>query len=59
MKKKTKAPPAEARFTKEQLLASKAFRNERDLLDALLKNDTYTPAEARGLIEKYKKGKVK
>lgn len=59
MNKKTEAAPAEARFTREQLLSSKAFRDDRDLLDALIKDGAYTLAEARELIEKYKKGKVR
>lgn len=61
----TKKKPAvsavkEAKFTKEVLVNSKRFRNERDLVSALLKDDVeYTISEVDIMIQKYMKGKVK
>lgn len=47
-------------FSKEQLLSSERFRNRRDILNALLKEDvSYTAVQAENIIEKYMKGKVK
>ncbi len=46
-------------FTKEQLLASERFRNKRDLLNALLReNKLYAVSQAEEMIEIYMKGKV-
>lgn len=65
MAEKRKAPTAEGakkenRFTKEQLLSSKRFRDRKDILDALLEDGKkYTVSDAELLIEKYMKGKVK
>ena len=63
-KKKTPdgAEPAkkENKFSKEQLTGSERFRDRKDVLNALLKEDReYTISEAEQLIEKYMKGKVK
>ena len=60
--KETKAPIKEAgsSFSKEQLLASERFRNERDIVDALLLPDkTYTVEQVEKMIKKYKKGTVR
>lgn len=47
-------------FTKEQLLSSERFRNKRDLLNALLReNKLYAVSQAEEMIEIYMKGKVK
>lgn len=50
----------EPRFSRNQLLASDRFQNQRDILNALLlPENTYTIAEAEEQIEAYRKGKVK
>ena len=60
----TKKKPAasavkEPKFTKASLVNSKRFRNERDIVSALLKNDVeYTVSEVDAMIAKYMKGKV-
>lgn len=61
MKKKPAASAAkEPKFTKESLVNSKRFRDERDLVSALLKDDVeYTIQEVETMIMEYKKGKVK
>lgn len=49
----------ENKFTKEQLISSKLFRNDKDILSATLEDDkNYTKKEAQEIIEKFKKGKV-
>lgn len=61
----TKKKPAasavmEPKFTKESLVNSKRFRNERDLVSALLKDDEeYAICEVEEMIMNYMKGKVK
>lgn len=59
-KKKSAASAAtEPKFTKESLVNSKRFRNERDLIVALLEDDVeYTISEVEEMITKYMKGKV-
>lgn len=60
--KETKAPIKEAgsSFSKEQLLASERFRDERDIVEALLMPDkTYTVEQVKKMIGEYKKGKVR
>ena len=61
VKKKTSASAEkELTFTKEALVNSKRFRNERDIVFALLKDGVeYTISEVETMIEKYMKGKVK
>ena len=55
-----KVQTAEPQFSKEQIVASARYCNQRDLVDALLGNGKkYTIATVDNLIEKYKKGKVK
>lgn len=50
----------ETKFEKKQLLVSKKYASDRDLLDALLEDKTlYTITEVDSLINKYRKGKVK
>lgn len=51
---------AEPKFSKEQIAASEKYRNQRDLVDALLEEGKkYTIATVDSLIEKYKKGQVR
>ena len=51
--------PAEARHSKEDLMASKRFSKQRDLLAALLEDgQEYTAAEAETLAENYLGRKV-
>ena len=61
----TKKKPAtevatEPKFTKEALMNSKRFRNERDILSALLEDGVeYTISKVEEMITKYLKGEVK
>lgn len=49
----------ENKFTKEQLISSKLFRNDKDVLSAILEsNKEYTKKEVQKRIEKFRKGKV-
>ena len=59
-KKKPAASAAtEPKFTKNALVSSKRFRNERDLVFALLKDGVfYTISEVEAKITEYMKGKV-
>ena len=58
-KKATEATAAVPRFTKAQLMASNKYANRKDLIGALLDDNTeYTTAQVDELIEKYLKGKV-
>ncbi len=51
---------AEHKFSKEQLLASERFRDQRDIVAALLDDGTlYTVRSVEEKIEKYMKGKVR
>lgn len=55
-----KTKQTEQRFSKEQILASGKYVNRRDLVDALLDEEkSYTFETVDGMIEKYKKGRVK
>ncbi len=60
-KKKPAASAAkEPAFTKDALVNSKRFRNQCDLVSALLKDGVeYTISEVEDMIAKYMKGKVK
>lgn len=50
----------EPQFSKEQIAISEKYRNQRDLVDALLDDKKkYTFETVDNLIEKYKKGQVK
>jgi len=62
--KKTKTPEAEPAkapvYEKQDLLQSRRYRHQRDLLNALLKNDKrYTIDQVDDLIDSFLKGKVK
>jgi hypothetical protein len=47
-------------FTKEQILASSKYRNRRDLVDALLdENTSYTTETVDELVNSFLKGQVK
>ena len=48
----------EEKYTKEQIVNSKTFINNRDLLNAVLENKSYSKKEINEIIKKYKKGKV-
>lgn len=49
----------EEKYTKYQIVNSKTFINNRDLLRAVLKEDkSYSKKEINEIIENYKKGKV-
>lgn len=57
--KKIEETTAVPRFTKAQLTASDKYAGRKDLIGALLDNNTeYTVEQADELIEKYLKGKV-
>ena len=60
-KKKPAASAAlEPKFTKEALVNSKRFRDERDIVSALLEDGTeYAISEVEIMIAEYMKGKVK
>ena len=47
----------EEKYTKEQIVNSKTFNN-RDLLNAILEDKSYSKKEINEIIENYKKGKV-
>ena len=59
-KKKPAASAAtEPKFTKEALMNCKRFRNERDLVSAVLTDgEEYTVSEVDNMIAEYMKGKV-
>ena len=57
--KKDEAKEAIPKFTKEQLVESARFADDRDLVMALLDERTYTISEVEKKIQQYKKGKVK
>lgn len=48
----------EEQFTKEQIVNSKTFIDNRDLLNAILENKSYSKREIDEMIKNYKKGKV-
>ncbi|MDY5647126.1 MAG: hypothetical protein SPF22_09000 [Candidatus Onthovivens sp.] len=49
----------EDKFSKEQIVKSKRFRNNIDLLNAILKeNKQYTLKEVEEIIKNFMKGKV-
>ena len=60
-KKKPAASAAtEPKFTKEALMNSKRFHNERDIVSAVLEDGVeYAVSEVEGIITEYMKGKVK
>lgn len=56
--KKTETKVTEPIFTKEQLLTSKKYEKDRDIIAAVLEEGSYTESEIRKIIEQFKKGKV-
>ena len=46
----------EEKYTKEQIVNSKTFINNRDLLNAILEDKSYSKKEINEIIENYKKG---
>ena len=48
----------EDKFSKEQIVNSKTFINNRDLLNAVLEDKSYSKKEINEIIKNYKKGKV-
>lgn len=60
MKEEVKKENPVVKFTKSQLVNSKKYSDNVDLLNALLdEKETYSLSEVDEKIEKYKKGKVK
>jgi hypothetical protein len=59
-KKPATSVAQEPKFAKEALVNSKRFRNERDVVSALLEDGAeYAISEVEGMIMEYMKGKVK
>ncbi len=59
-KKATEATAAVPRFTKAQLMASNKYASRKDLIGALLDDNTeYTIEQVDALIEKFMKREVK
>ena len=59
-KKDTKNKIAEDKYTKKQIVNSKTFKENKDLLNALLEeNKFYTKNEINEIIKNYKEGMVK
>ena len=49
----------EEKYTKNQIVRSKTFIDNKDLLNAVLKEDkSYSKQEINKIIENYKKGKL-
>lgn len=54
------ATQEEVKFTKEQIVKAKKYRDRRDLVNALLiRDNSYTLSEVDELIDKFMKGSVK
>lgn len=59
-KKDTLADEIVQEFSKEQMISSKRFSKQRDLVEALLDDEKkYTMEQVNEKIHKYMKGKVK
>lgn len=59
-KKDTKNKITEDKYTKKQIVSSKTFKENKDLLNALLEeNNIYTKNEVSEIIKNYKEGMVK
>lgn len=56
--KETTAVKQEPVFTKEQLLASKKYEADRDIISVVLEDGSYTEKQVTKAIEQFKKGKV-
>ena len=60
MAEKKTVKNTESKFTKEQIVNSKKYIEDSDIVRALLEdNKTYTIKEVDSIIEKFRKGKVK
>jgi len=60
VKETKKADNFEVKFSKSQLVESKRFSGQKDLLNTILEDDEeYTLEEVVSRVEKYMKGKVK
>ena len=64
MAEETKVEPVqqtkiEPVFSKSQLIASKKYEKDRDVLMVVLEDKDYTEKEVLQAIDKFKKGKVK
>jgi len=59
-KEETEVKLEKVTFSKNQILSSKKYRDRKDLINVLLKNDkSYSLDEVDDLIDKFMKGKVK
>lgn len=58
MARKKEQERQETTYTKEQLFTSSVFREDRDLVAALLEDREYTRMQAHDVINRFKKGKV-
>lgn len=59
MKKTKKEPISEEKYTKSQIVNSKIYISNRDLLNAVLEeNEKYSKTEIDKIIKNYMKGKV-
>lgn len=60
MAEKKTVENTESKFTKEQIVNSKKYVEDSDIVRALLEDGkTYTIKEVDNIIEKFRKGKVK
>lgn len=60
MAEKKTVEKTESKFTKEQIVASRKYSENSDIVKALLEDDKkYTLEEVDSIIEKFKKGKEK
>lgn len=60
MAEKKTVENTESKFTKEQIVSSKKYIEDSDIVRALLEdNKTYTLKEVDNIVEKFRKGKVK
>lgn len=57
-KKQDDVHKKEEQFTKEQIVNSRIFIDNRDLLNAILEDKSYSKKEVDEIIKNYKKGKV-
>ena len=57
-KKQDDVHKKEEQFTKEQIVNSRTFIDNRDLLNAILEDKSYSKKEVDEIIKDYKKGKV-
>lgn len=57
-KKKVKSETKELKFVKEQIINSKRYSKNRDLLNSILEDKNYTFKEIDEIINKFMKGKV-